>query len=155
MCCCKEPNVNGNPGYSWDGKSVGTHPVNPPTLRDGDMMLFDEPGRCGGVDSHSFHFRVVRQKYGGLALLVRHGAGEERIRLGTRPIGETLARLGSGERYWFLQCLYHVQSEAARHAATERDSVWRSAAAEKRIKTRKQRGRGTVKVWIEPQQASA
>lgn len=24
MCCCAKPNVNGEPGYSWDGKSVST-----------------------------------------------------------------------------------------------------------------------------------
>jgi len=24
MCCCAKPNVNGEPGYSWDGKNVST-----------------------------------------------------------------------------------------------------------------------------------
>jgi hypothetical protein len=80
MCMCAEPNINGQPGYSWDGKHIGTREVDPPELADGDVLLCDEPGRCGGLDSHCHHYRVV-QHYGSVELLVRHGGGQERIRL--------------------------------------------------------------------------
>jgi hypothetical protein len=56
---------------SWDGKNVGTREVDAPALLDGDVLLFDEPGRCGGLDSHCYHYRVVKRA--GLSLLVRHG----------------------------------------------------------------------------------
>lgn len=148
MCCCEKPTINGQPGYSWDGKTRYTRPVNPPDLEEGDELLFDEAGRCGGVDSHSHHLRVVRNR-GGFCLLVRHGGGDERIGLGsTRMAIDGLATLDSNARYWLLLRLYHVQADAARHAREASDAGWRKAAAEKRIKTRKVRG--GIKVWIEP-----
>jgi hypothetical protein len=79
MCCCASPNVNGQPGYSWDGKSVSTQPVNPPALQERDILLFDEPGRCGGMDSHCHHYRVVKD--GPWISLLRHGGGDERMHL--------------------------------------------------------------------------
>lgn len=145
MCCCKKPTINGEPGYSWDGKTVSIYKPNPPALIDGDELLADEPGRCGGIDSHCHHFRLVR-RLGQLYLLVRHGGGDESLRLGNRP-GDLLG-LKSNPRYWLLQMLYHVQDSSARAASLREESLWRKAAAEKRIKTRK--FRGGVKVWIEP-----
>lgn len=71
MCCCAKPNVNGELGYSWDGKNVSTRPVAAPTITDRDTLLFDEPGRCGGMDSHCHHYRLVKDI--GISLLVRHG----------------------------------------------------------------------------------
>jgi hypothetical protein len=150
MCMCGKPTRNGEPGYSWNGEPPHIRPVQPPDLKDGDELLYDEPGRCGGLDSHSHHLRVVKGRFH-YALLVRHGGGDERIDLGsTRMAFDALAALDSDARYWLLLRLYHVQSDAARHARDASDAQWRQAAAEKRIKTRKQRGRGSVKVWIEP-----
>ena len=77
MCCCAKPNVNGEPGYSWDGKSISTRPVDPPMLEDGDVLLFDEPGRCGGMDSHCHHYRLVKSHgslYAASATRRRNGA---------------------------------------------------------------------------------
>lgn len=51
MCCCDQPNVNGTPGYKWQPRDKPmTRQVNPPDIQDGDTLLFDEPGRCGGTD---------------------------------------------------------------------------------------------------------
>lgn len=150
MCMCGKPTINGEPGYSWDGKTVSTRPVAPPDLGDGDTLLYDEPGRCGGLDSHSHHLRVVKGRFGGHALLVRHGGGDERIDLGPafRLALDALANMDSNSRYWLLLSLYHVQSRAKDEASSGVRAHWRQAAAEKRIKTRKvQHG---VKVWIEP-----
>lgn len=151
MCCCGKPNINGQPGYSWDGKSFGTRPIAPPALAEGDELSYDEPGRCGGVDSHSHHFRVVKAQFGGWFLLVRHGGGDERISLGFRSFVPGIMRdMDSNARYWLLQNIYNIQADAVRVANDKKESAWRQAAAEKRIKTRKQPNRGMVKVWIDP-----
>ena len=107
-------------------------------------MLYDEPGRCGGMDSHSHHFRVVRDI--GLDLLVRHGGGEERVRL-SGPIEAGLQALDSDARYWLLCAIYHAHHDGERDATDRERDKWQRAAAEKRIKTRK--CQKYVKVWIE------
>ena len=150
MCCCDQPNVNGQPGYKWQpNDSPRVRPVNPPALDEHDKLLYDEPGRCGGLDSHCHHYRVAL-KYGSFYLLVRHGGGDERIRLADTPsLLDTLASLDSTARYWVLNTIYHAHSDGARQAADKCNGTWTQAAAEKRIKTRKNARRGTVKVWVE------
>src|SRR6266702_7064250 len=146
MCMCGKPTLNGESGYSWNGERAHVRPVDPPVLEGGDELLYDEPGRCGGVDSHCHHLRVVKSRYDGFKLLVRHGGGDERIDLGCVAL-DGLAALDSNARYWLLLRLYRVQSNAASRAIEKCDVAWRVAAAEKRIKTRKT-SRG-VKVWVE------
>ena len=107
MCCCGKPNVNGTPGaYSWDGMTWSTRQPSPPDMRDGDVLLYDEPGRCGGLDCHAYHFRLV--KAGAYHdVLVRHGGGDERFSLcGTgRLMVPSLEALDSNGRYWLLHTL--------------------------------------------------
>lgn len=149
MCCCGKPNVNGQPGYSWDGKSFSTRPVNPPELLEGDELLYDEPGRCGGVDCHAYHFRIVKRTYY-LALLVRHGGGDESFDLSftvAKNMLPSLAAMDSNARYWLMHTIYSAARDAADKATEKQRAFWRTAAAEKRIKTRKV-NRG-VKVWVE------
>ena len=75
MCCCGTPVVNGELGYKWNSTDKpGVRPVDPPSLKDNDQLLRDEPGRCGGLDSHCHHYRLVKS-YGSLILLVRHVGG--------------------------------------------------------------------------------
>ena len=148
MCCCSEPNENGQPGYSWDGKIVSTRPVNPPMLNDGDMLLFDEPGRCGGMDSHCHHYRLVKSA-GGTMLLVQHGGGTERLRV-SLPRGFSLDCMDSNTRYWILNAIYHASSDARRDSRDETSLEYRKAFVDGRLKKRKLPARGVVKVWIEP-----
>ncbi len=154
MCCCGKPTINGEPGYSWDGKSFSTRPVHPPELAEGDELLCDEPGRCGGLDCHSHHFRLVKNRYG-YNILVQHGGGAERISLGV--IGKyaipSFDYLDSNQRYWLLHTLYSVHQSATDQTRQQQSLFWRVAAAEKRIKTRKTRA-GT-KVWIEDKKENA
>jgi hypothetical protein len=153
MCnCIKHPTVNGEPGYRWNDEREGVHPINPPDLEEGDELLYDEPGRCGGIDSHSHHFRVVK-KSSWYYLIVRHGGGDERIRLagcnekaGLLP---ALELLDSHTRYWLLQSIYSTQREAVTYARNAEKGKWALAAANKQIKTRKSRGYGNVRVWID------
>jgi len=164
MCCCDKPNVNGQPGYKWQPEhKPGIRPVAPPTLDDGDALIFDEPGRCGGIDSHSHHYRVVKRRFLGYWLYAHSGCGDKRIRLhgpdeGPRTTGSvvsTLLSLDSNARYWLLNAIYHATFDAEQDARDEESRKWRMAAAEKRIKTRKVRGSDAVKVWLEPARAIA
>jgi hypothetical protein len=160
MCGCGKPTINGEPGaYSWDGKSFLTYTPAPPELAEGERLLYDEPGRCGGLDCHSHHFRIVKADMGRHFLLVRHGCGDERVALcciGDLAIkAGTLDKMNSNERYWWMHLLYSVQREAASKAREAANRIWQQAAADKRIKTRKNRGRGTVKVWIEDKAVTA
>lgn len=143
-------NINGQPGYSWNGEEPMTRQVEPPALRDGDELLYDLPGRCGrGTDSHSFHFRVVKSGGYGMDLLVRHGRGDERFRLSC-PAGESFASMSEEDRYWVCQAMYHAIENAREKSHRDTTARWQQAAAEKRIRTRKMPKRDAVKVWIEP-----
>lgn len=146
MCCCAKPNINGEPGYSWDGKTIMTRQPNPPDLGDRDTLLFDEPGRCGGMDSHCHHYRLVKNS--GTSLLVRHGGGDERFRV-SLPCGFSFESMDSNARYWILNAIYHASHDGRRVGAEKESSRWRKAVAEKRVKTRKVRGENSVKVTIE------
>ena len=154
MCCCGKPTINGKLGYKWnqpDGPA-GTYPVNPPALHDGETLLYDEPGRCGGSDSHSYHFRVT-QEGGRVYLLVRHGGDDERMEFGWKStVLPPLAVLNSTGRYWLLCAAFHGMKDAVHNAVSKETAEWRKAAADKRIRTRKFPARGVVKVWIEPKQ---
>ena len=150
MCCCGKPTVNGEVGYRWNDPTAapGVYPINAPELGDGDIQLYDEPGRCGGLDSHCHHYRLVRS-HGMVCLLVRHGGGDERFRLShTNSLLDAFAAMDPTARYWMFNTIYHARSDAARESREREAMRWRTAAAEKRIRTRKNRGANTVKVWI-------
>ena len=150
MCCCEKPNVNGQPGYRWQpGDKPSIRQPHPPELEANDVLLHDEPGRCGGMDCHCHDYRLVRQ-HGSVYLLAQHGGGVERIRIScTATFLATLAAIDSDQRYWILHAIYYAQSDSARSAAEKTSAMWQRAAAEKRIKTKKVRNSARVKVWIE------
>lgn len=150
MCCCGKPVINGEVGYKWDRPEgpEGIYPVNAPELQPGDRLLRDEPGRCGGSDSHSFHYRLVMSEGGSLNLLVRHGGGDERVHL-SRTTEKTLLELDSNACYWMMGAIYHAYSDGQSNGRSETARRWHQAAREKRIKTRKVRGSSTVRVWID------
>jgi hypothetical protein len=151
MCCCGKPTINGEPGYHWNSPNdnAGIYPVNPPDLSDGEVLLYDEPGRCGGCDSHAFHYRVTKL-HGSLYLLVRHGAGDERIRLSLyNQQVEVLSGLDSNARYWILNAIFHAQSSARREGEEKQAARYRQAFVDGRLKKRKNRGGTAYKVWID------
>lgn len=149
MCMCGRAVINGEFGYRWnEGTAIGTRPVDPPELEEGEKLLYDLPGRCGGVDSHAYHYRVVKRS-GVVVLVVRHGAGDERIRLATNT-GSVLLAMGSEtDIYWFMNAIFHAHSDGKMGGRASELNRWKLAAAEKRIKTRRMRGSSNVKVWIE------
>lgn len=155
MCCCAAPTINGQLGYRWQPNDPpGVRPVAPPTLNDTETLLYDEPGRCGGQDSHCHHYRVTNATFP--TLLVKHGGGEERIRLSNgRQVLAALAALDSTGRYWWLNSIYHAYADGRQAGREATTAQWRSAAVEKRIKVRKVRGRASVTVTIAERPAAA
>ncbi|GGG87103.1 hypothetical protein [Edaphobacter dinghuensis] len=151
MCCCDKPTVNGEFGYKWQPNDAPmVRRPNAPELHEGQSLIHDEPGRCGGLDSHCHHYRVVKW-YSSVYLLVRHGGGDECFRLcTTKALLDTLAALDSSPRYWMLNSLYHAYGDGKRIGTDQTNNYWRTAAADGRIKTRKLRGRNAVKVSVEP-----
>jgi hypothetical protein len=151
MCICKRPHVNGENGlYGWmNGSTVqhSTYPPNPPALIEGDEILCDEPGRCGVIDSHAFHFRIVRH-HGAEYFLVRHGAGDERIFFNSARYGalDLLLAMDSNARYWMLAAIYYTMQRQTRKAVEDTEREWKRAAIEKRIKVRRRRGIAKVEI---------
>lgn len=150
MCCCGKPTINGELGYKWQPNDSPTvRPVHPPMNgQDGETILWDEPGRCGGLDLHSHHFLVTKW-YSTYYLLVGHGGGDQRIKLFSL-LPASLSAMDSNTRYSLLYAIYKAHSDGADEATMTERIRWNTAAAQKRIKTRKQRGSNGVKVWIEP-----
>jgi len=156
MCCCGKPTINGEPGYSWDGEHRFARPIDPPQLSDGDKVVFDEPGRCGGLDAHCHHFTVVKGSYGPRhTLLVKHGAETERINLAwyNSAVVESFSNMSSDVRFWVLFSIYSVASKEKSKAEERTRNKWSSAFVEKRIKKSTKRGR--VSVWIEEATSNA
>jgi len=150
MCRCDKPTRN-DEQRGWDTELFA------PALDEGDALLFDECGRCrpqvngtGSIDYHSHHLRLVL-RHGTFYLLAKHGGGQERIDVGGQHtrLAELLAPMDSDRRYLMLYQLYGVHRSAAHNARVTEMQRWKLAAPEKRIRTRKQRGRDQVKVWIE------
>jgi len=155
MCCCDKPNVNGTIGYKWQPNDTPSiRRPDPPELAESeqDALLYDEPGRCGGIDSHCHHYRVTRGTC--LTILYKNGGGEGRIRISnSTAMYPILDALDSNGRYWLLNSIYHAHNDGKMNGAGRMDEQWRKAAAEKRVKTRKlPHGKG-VKVWLEPAMA--
>jgi hypothetical protein len=150
MCCCGKPTINGQPGYKWQPNDPPMiRPAYPPELGEHDTLIYDEPGRCGGLDAHCHHYRIVKE-FGSLYLLVRHGGGEERFRLHDTPnLTATLASLDTNARYWLLHAIYYSHSDGERDAQAKTAEEFRRAFVDGRLKKRKVRGQNCYKVTIE------
>ena len=151
MCFCEKPTRN-DEQQGWNSEAFA------PALSGDDALVYDECGRCqpqvngtGSVDYHSHHFRLVTS-YGMTYLLVRHGGGDERVSIGYSymRVVELLEPMDSDRRYLMLHALYSIHKNASMTARNEESCRWQTAAAEKRIRTRKLPAQKQVKVWIEP-----
>jgi hypothetical protein len=142
-------------GYKWQPNDTPSiRKPFPPELGENETLLRDLPGRCGiGLDCHSHHFCVTKRHGGFYFLLVMHGGGQERIPLFSLA-PPVLAALDSMPCYLMAHTIYSAHRDGDRDATLAESVKWRKAAAEKRIKTKKLRGKDAVKVWIEPTQTS-
>lgn len=146
MCCCEQPTVNGQPGYKWQPGDVPiVRQVSPPDTGD-SKVIFDEPGRCGGLDSHCHHYRIAGNGHNA-ALYCRNGGGDSMFRLSNAPaVVAALSALDSNARYWLLNAMYHASQDSARTAGEETARRWATAAVEKRIRIRRTRGVRRVEI---------
>ena len=138
MCCCSQPTINGQMGYRWqDHDSPGIRRIDPPMLENGEELLFDEPGRCGGLDAHCHHYRLVRWN-AGIHLVVQHGGGRESFRLSTVPAWlKMLESLDTHARYWLFHSLYYAYRDGRTEATDETSQYYKRAFIEGRLKKRK------------------
>ena len=148
MCNCKSRfpggTVNNTPGgYAWNDNRFHTYNDPPISPREGEDVVFDEPGRCSGarVDSHSHHLALMSAG-GRLSIVCRHGGGEVRYPICERRVQliDILSRMTSDERYWFLLSLWSAMDNAAKEARIETCRQWERAAIEKRIRVRRRKG---------------
>lgn len=123
-----------------------------PDLLDGDTLIYDECGRVmDKTDYRSHYFRLVKDSFGSCYLLVKHGAGQERISTGwSKRIIPSLADLDSDSRYFMLHTLHKMYGYGAQQARTATEHQYRTAFVDGRLKKRKVRGQSAVKVWITP-----
>jgi hypothetical protein len=130
-----------------------------PNEAEGETVLFAEHGRIlpgridprpgNGVDCRSHSFKVVRAQFGGIYLLVRHGGGDERLKIDySGRIISALEALESDARYWLLHSILDVHHHADRDAREETSRKYASAFVEGRLKKRRRNRR--VYVEIEP-----
>jgi hypothetical protein len=128
-----------------------------PTIQNGDWMILDEHGRIlpdGGthnVDYRSHWFCVVKGKWGGWWLLVKHGGGEERLELTLYNANmiNAIDSLPSDDRYRVLHTLYEMYHDGHRQGYATAEQRYRRAFVDGRLRKRKVSGRDAVKVWIE------
>lgn len=132
-----------------------------PQVPDGEVLLFDEPGRVldlksdGGnfdVCYSAYHFRVTK-RHGIATLRVRHGGGEESWRLGG-AMDRALAEMDSDTRFFALHAIMDAHHEAWKRACEYMSNQYRQAFVDGRLKKRKLRGQAAVKVWIESARAT-
>ena len=140
----------------------GAEPWRAPTLQDGDAVLYSECGRIiaagtyghgsNGIDYRSHYFTVAKGSHGyGCYLLVKHGGGEERIKIdySASRAAQFFEPLDSNARYLLMHMLFNVHSDAKRAAAEATAAHYKAAFVSGALKKRKHRGQDAVKVWIE------
>jgi hypothetical protein len=145
-----------------EGRNWGAEDWRAPKLEDDDTLLYSECGRVvkahtyghdnNGIDYRSHYFSIVKKRFGGCWLLVHHGGGQEQFQL-DHSVGRVrlfFESLDSTQRYLLMHAFYNVHSCAREVAASETAATYRKAFVDGRLKKRKNRGRDTVKVWIEP-----
>lgn len=132
-----------------------TEPLRRPAIPEDATIIFDEHGRVlhhgnnFGVDYRS-HWFVLIQEGTHYALLVRHGAGDERINLGYKshvgPVIDSFATLDSDKRYCALYCLFDLYKDTKKNATDRTASYYQMAFLEGRMKRKKRDHRYYVRV---------
>lgn len=128
-----------------------------PSIEPGDTVLFSEPGRVlpSGqykVCYRSHWFKIVKAQYGGYFLLVRHGGGQERIKLkySWDMLAGTFESLDSDSRYLLMWQFMDLSHDAAHEARAATAAHYREAFAEGRLTKRKIRGHNSYRITVAP-----
>lgn len=124
-----------------------------PRVLAGDTILFDECGRVlDNTCYRSHYFRLIKREYGGYAVLVKHGGGQEDVNLhhGGKRFVAALSSLDSDARYYMLYMIYRTHCEGRDQGARHQSERYTQAFIDGRLRKRKLPGRDYHKVWIEP-----
>jgi len=132
----------------------GAEPWRAPDTLPDDSLIFSECGRIiGKIDFRSHYLRLVVSTGRSYYLLVKHGAGQERISLGygyrMDPVVKAMASMEPDALYLTMYTMLQLHSEGSRDAAAVTAARYRVAFAQGKLKKRKQRGGDAYKVWIE------
>ena len=94
---------------------------------------------------------MVKAKYSGVYLRVKHGAGEEQWQIDScsAAVVEALSKLESNDRYFILFAIMRAHQSSKQNATDITALRYKEAFVEGRLKKRKLRGQNLVKVWIE------
>lgn len=143
-----------NGGHIYKPGGIGELEYDPAQHLTGETIAEtrDLPGFVEGnttYESHHFwvHFTNRRDVY----IRVHHGGGWEVWR-GDYMLEKALRRYGDNDRGLFLLCWYLIDNARAWRDAGRQEaaSEYRKAFVDGRLKKRKQPGRNTFKVWIDP-----
>lgn len=140
-------------------RNWGDDPARAPLPLPGEIIVFDECGRVlsprsgigQGVCYRSFYLRLTKHGGSTYAVLVKHGAGQERY-----PVSSTFgfavetigAAMTSDERYALLFSMYRAASDAARSAADAASLELKQAFLEGRMRKKRQVKCGTVTTTV-------
>ena len=137
-------------GNIHEYEDYGSDPRRKPTLEPNDTELFSEHGRClasksgnHGIDYRSHWFVLVQPQYGFAALLVAHGAGQERIVLdhnADKVLSDTFPLLTSDQRYLMLHLLYSTHTDARRRATDSTAMKYKKAFVDGKLKKKRRDG---------------
>jgi hypothetical protein len=138
--------------YSWRERDVRR-----PTIPEGDIILFEEPGRIipgtgmvTGTDFRSHYFILSVPFEGGPAVLwVQHGAGEQHWPVGgaARLCG-VLGALDSDRRFAVLYALHDAHQTSFHQGVATASARYETAFVEGRLRKRKVRGANAYQVSI-------
>ncbi len=135
-------------------KNWGAEPWREPKMQDTDVLKRSECGRIVfNIDYRSHWFVLVKGQFGGHALLVKHGGGEERIQMpmcNDGQLARIIASLNSDDAYLLMHHLFDIHKDARRAGESATATEYRHAFVDGRLKKRKHPAKGVVKVWIEP-----
>jgi hypothetical protein len=138
-------------------RNWGAEPWREPKIDTDDTVIFSECGRITGSTDYRSHWLVlVKHRFGGYYIYVKHGGGEERFeadwgRKITHMI-EAMKGMTSDQRYLTLYVLYQINSNARHKAQEETASYYQLAFLEGRMKRKKRDHRFYVRIEpkIEP-----
>jgi hypothetical protein len=132
-------------------RNWGAEPWRAPTLDEGDTLIYSECGRVLDNTCYRSHwFMLVREHFGGYAIVVKHGAGQERVpHIWSKRIVSALEHVDSDSRYFLMHTIYRAYKDGHNHGATAVANEYREAFVSGRLRKRKLPAQRTVKVWIE------
>ena len=132
-------------------QNYGAEEWRKPSVEDGETIIYSECGRVlDNVCMRSHWVLIVKGKYGGYYLIVKHGGGQERFRVDySDRIIRALQSLDSDSRYIIMYDLLNAYTNGSRKGREETEGLFKKAFVDGDLKKRKFPKQGITKVWIE------